>query len=80
MHPTRIEISPFCVHLRSKKAYFLERPPRTAEELVDASCQLWCRLTMEAVGPDDRLANPEGCRSQRACFVPYGGPPDHPRT
>lgn len=72
MPTTGFEISPFCAHLCSKKAYFLEHPPRVAEDLLDASRWVWCRRTMEAVGPDDRLANPEGCRRHRACFEPYG--------
>lgn len=73
-----IEISPFCTHLCSKKAYFLERPPREPADLLDASRQVWCRLTMEAVGPDDRLANTEGCLRGRRCFEPYGADPAGP--
>lgn len=80
MSSVRIEISPFCVHLCSKKAYFLERPPAVAEDLLDASRQVWCRKTMEAVGPDDRLANPEGCRRERTCFEAYGAAPAPPRN
>lgn len=75
-----IEISPFCAHLCSKKAYFLLGPPRSAEDLLDASRQVWCRRTMEAVGPDDRLANPEGCRATRSCFEPYGSDPSPPQA
>ncbi len=70
----RIEISPFCVHLSSKKASFLTRPPRTPEDLLDASQHVWCRKTMEAVGPDDELADTQCCRADRPCFLAYGAP------
>ena len=76
---TRIEISPFCLHLCSKKAYFLGRPPRVEEDLLDASRWVWCRRTMEAVGPDDRPAAPDACRDGRTCFRAYGSDSEESR-
>lgn len=70
-----LEISPFCAHLRTKKAYFLERPARDERELVDASHWVWCACTMEILGPDQEPADPEDCRQGRSCFRPLGAPP-----
>ena len=70
--PSRI--SPFCCDLHSKKAVFLARPPRDEGELLDASRHCWCGETMQALGPDGDVVDPEDCRAGRACFKPYGGP------
>jgi hypothetical protein len=67
------EISPFCAELCSKKAMLARRPPRTEAELLDGSRHCWCRSTMEAVGPDGALVDPEDCRVGRSCFRPWGG-------
>ncbi len=59
---------PFCRLLRSKKLYFARQPPRTEEEILDASRRCWCSRTMQALGPDGELVAPEDCRSGRTCF------------
>ena len=70
-------ISPFCAHLRTKKYFFLTRPALTEDDILDGSGRSWCQHTMEALGPDGELVDPEDCRSQRRCFEsigPKGGP------
>ena len=67
-------LSPFCSNLQSKKAHFLQAPPQTNRDIVDGSNHCWCELTQIALGPDRDLVNPEDCRSQRACYTPYGAP------
>ena len=67
-------ISPFCRNLRTKKYYSLPRPPRTEEELLEASGHCWCRVTGHAAGEDGEVACPEDCVAGRPCFVPYGAP------
>jgi hypothetical protein len=63
-----LQLSPFCIDLRSKKALFLGRPPMTEEDLLDASRHTWCRRTMNGVGPDGDLVDPSECRAGRGCF------------
>lgn len=65
-------LSPFCANLTSKKAYFNERPPQTAEDVVDGSAHCWCARTMMAIGPDSDLVGPEDCVQDRECFEPLG--------
>lgn len=60
--------SPICRHLRSKKYYFLDRPPMESSDVLDASNDCWCGVTMERVGPDDEVCHPDDCRAERACF------------
>jgi hypothetical protein len=60
--------SPFCRHLRSKKSYFLRRPPETEADLLDGSGHCWCLRTMIVLGPDGRPVEPAECRSGRPCF------------
>lgn len=69
------EISPFCCRLRSKKYYFLEAPARTEDELLDGSGHSWCQHTMDAVGPDGALVDPQDCQNSRRCFEGYGPRP-----
>ena len=66
-----IEISPYCRRLSSKRASFLDGPPRVESDILDGSGSCWCLRTMMAVGPDAQLVDPEHCRSHRACFEPY---------
>lgn len=61
-------IAPFCAHIQSKKAYFLGRPPNTERELLDASQSCWCRRTMQALGPDGEVVDPDDCRAGRGCY------------
>ena len=60
--------SPYCIHLRSKKSYFLRRPPMEEADLVDGSGHCWCLKTMLVRGPDGAPVEPSDCRSGRLCF------------
>jgi hypothetical protein len=64
----RPQIAPFCAHIQSKKSFFLRRPPNSEAELLDASQSCWCRQTMQSVGPDGAIVDPEDCRSGRGCY------------
>ena len=57
-----------CADLRSKRFFFLKAPPRTAADLIDGSCALWCDRTQQAIGPDSQVVAPDDCRAGRACF------------
>ncbi|MDZ4774214.1 MAG: hypothetical protein SGI72_13875 [Planctomycetota bacterium] len=63
-----LNVSPFCTHLQSKKNYFRSTPAMEEDDYLDASRHCWCRLTMQAMGPDKERAAPDDCRSGRACF------------
>jgi len=69
-----LKISPFCRNLRTKKSFFLKHPPRTADELLEASGHCWCSLTGHTVGDDGEPADPEDCVTGRRCFAAYGAP------
>jgi hypothetical protein len=60
--------SPICADLRSKKYYFLQAPPMTSEDVLDASNDCWCERSHDRVGPDKDLVHPDDCRAGRACF------------
>jgi hypothetical protein len=66
--PSTYEVFPYCRELRSKKLTFARQPPRTEEDILDASNHCWCARTMQALGPDGELVRPEECRSGRECF------------
>lgn len=66
--PAGLRTSPFCVHLRTKKSYFLREPALEEGDLLDASGYCWCRKSMLALGPDGEPVRPEDCRAGRACF------------
>jgi len=70
--PTPVRISPFCAALRSKKYYFLEKPPQTPADILDGSNRCWCLRTMQAMGPDGEQVEPEGCNESRPCFERWG--------
>ncbi len=72
MAETRITVSPFCACLKSKKIYFLERPPQSEKDVLDGSARVWCQKTMDAIGADGEIVDPVDCRERRSCFVPYG--------
>jgi hypothetical protein len=59
---------PYCRELRSKKLCFARTPPRTEDDILDASNHCWCGKTMQALGPDSDLVRPEECRTGRACY------------
>jgi len=63
-----------CRDLRSKRWFFLERAPRSNEELVDGSCALWCGRTGLAVGPHNAVVDAELCTPARACFRSHARP------
>jgi len=67
-------LSPYCAKLKSKKAHFQQAPPQTNRDVVDGSNHCWCELTQMSLGPDRQLVDPDDCRAERACFVPYGHP------
>lgn len=67
-------LGPLCSELRSKKWHFLERPPRSSEELLDGSGHCWCAETMMSIGPDSELVDPDDCRSSRTCFRSMDNP------
>ena len=58
-----------CEHLRAKGAFGLlggEAVPWQSGEYTNAT--YWCLCTMDAVGPDDRVAHAQDCRAGRPCF------------
>jgi hypothetical protein len=63
-----LNLSPFCIHLRSKKLVFGSAPPMEEEDVLDGSEHCWCRHTMQVLGPDKGRAAPSRCRAGRACF------------
>jgi hypothetical protein len=63
-----LNVSPFCVHIQSKKTYFLRSPPMVASDILDGSNHCWCRRTMQVLGPDGEVVDPEECRAGRSCF------------
>lgn len=67
-----ISVSPYCAFLRSKKLVFQTHPPRTDEEILDASGHTWCEESQEAVGPDGEVCSPQDCQTgMRPCFRSY---------
>lgn len=65
---SRLTTTPFCGDLRTKKWYFLDRPARTDEDLMDASNRAWCLRTMQSLGPDGELVEPDACCRGRSCW------------
>jgi len=61
---------PYCRELRSKKLSFARTPPRSEDDILDASNSCWCGKTMQPIGPDSELVRPEECRSGRDCYQP----------
>jgi hypothetical protein len=61
---------PYCLELRSKKLAFSRTPPRSEDDILDASNHCWCATTKQALGPDNELVRPEDCRSGRECYRP----------
>ncbi len=72
MERTPTAISPFCAKLRSKKFYFLQGPPLTVDDILEASGRTWCLHTMDGLGPDGRRVSPEDCQAGRRCYEPLG--------
>lgn len=70
LHPSATEfaLSPFCVHLQSKKTFFRQGPPMEELDVLDGSRHCWCRKTMQALGPDGDVVDLEDCRRGRGCF------------
>lgn len=65
---TDIPQSPFCRELRSKKYYFRQGMPIEEAHILDPSNHCWCRLTMQAIGPDGGLVKPKHCTGERTCY------------
>ena len=61
--------SPYCGQIRSKQYYNLQQMPTEASHLLDQSGWCWCRKTMQTIGPDGELVQPEDCTAQRGCYV-----------
>jgi len=59
---------PLCSDLRSKRWFFLKAPPRSAADLLDGSCAVWCDRTQQAVGPDNQIVDYEDCAPGRGCW------------
>ena len=66
--PRTPPVSPFCVHLASKKMMISERPPLEDSDVLDSSQHCWCELSHMLIGPDGDAAHPEDCRKGRDCF------------
>ena len=67
--PARPRVSPFCQHLTSKKTVLADAPPRTVEDVMDASQACWCAKTQTILGPDRFVCHPEDCNDpERTCF------------
>jgi hypothetical protein len=66
--PSPGAVRPLCIHLRSKKVYFLAGAPRTEEDVLDGAGHCWCLQTMQVLGPDRGRATPGDCRPGRDCF------------
>ncbi len=65
---TKPTISPFCIHLASKKMTLIEGLPMTTGDVLDASEHCWCEKTMQILGPDRGVSHPEDCKKGRTCF------------
>jgi|FLOH01.1.fsa_nt_gi hypothetical protein len=65
---TGLNKSPFCSKLRTKKYYFLNGPAMVEGDLLDASNDCWCKETMQRVGPDGVVVDPEDCQKGRGCY------------
>lgn len=61
-------VSPYCVHLSSKKLMIADAPPMTTRDVLDASQHCWCARTMQVLGPDRMQCHPEDCTKGRDCF------------
>ncbi|MEM7305864.1 MAG: hypothetical protein AAF682_04305 [Planctomycetota bacterium] len=64
----KLHVSPFCTDVRSKKTYFLDAPAQSEDDILDGSGRVWCRRTMQSVGPDGELVDPADCQRGRSCF------------
>lgn len=67
----RVQVSPYCAQLRSKKLVFQNRPPQSDEDILDASGHTWCFTTQETLGEDGQPCSPEDCQKGRGCYSPY---------
>ena len=55
-----------CRRLRSKTMFYQAEPDPTVPSSNDNS--YWCTHSMNCMGPDGDVAQPEACRSGRGCF------------
>ncbi len=66
-------IPPVCRMLRTKTAfgaYSIETSPTPWQAGESTTAVFWCLRTMDTAGPDDGLAHPEQCLTDRSCFQP----------
>ncbi|HQR39037.1 MAG TPA: hypothetical protein PLF26_11620 [Blastocatellia bacterium] len=68
----RVSLPVVCRLLRTKTAFGGligdASDPAPWQSGVSTTAVYWCLSTMETVGPDDVLAHPAACRSDRGCF------------
>ncbi|KAA3610921.1 MAG: hypothetical protein DWQ05_20750 [Calditrichaeota bacterium] len=58
-----------CKHLRSKNIMVPDFSNAGEDYSIDPSVQhYWCLCTMTTAGPDNKLAVPEDCQTNRSCF------------
>lgn len=67
--PAPITLSPYCMHLSSKKLMFSSTLPMRDEDVLDASNHCWCRVTQKVIGPDQQPVLPADCQRGRGCYV-----------
>jgi len=61
-----------CQYLRTKASYVPSIRTETYLTESDSTAVYWCIKTMTPIGPDDSLACPEDCKSNRECFEQLG--------
>ena len=68
------EISPPCLHLRTKMHYVMTLVAVTGDDGSegDAPDRFYCQRTMQGFGPDDDLVSPRLCASERTCYESSG--------
>jgi hypothetical protein len=55
-----------CRRLRYKGMFYQSEPDPTVPRADDSAC--WCTHSMNCMGPDGEVANPESCRPGRSCY------------
>lgn len=60
----------FCLHLRTKSAYFRSVDGERIFEPESSTACYRCLKTQQPVGPDGSPAHANACGEDRACFEP----------
>lgn len=55
-----------CRRLRSKTMFYVSEPDPSVPPSNDNS--YWCTHSMNCMGPDGEVAQPQACRPGRGCF------------